>query len=648
MLERHTNATAERAEEIHHSALTKGLLFALGILLLTYTVVRAVTVSFSWDENWTFIHHVLKGVFYQRTYDQMGANHHLLNVWAMWLSWKLFGDGTLALRLPNLLAYLIYLYASGRIALKARSGFLAVAVFVLLNVHPYLLDFFSLARGYGLACGFMMLAFWHVWRYFDEGRRLREVLWVAFCGSLAAMSNLIMIDLLLSFGLSFLIVWVLPARRMDRSRWLRSLLMLGVPSLVGLGLILPETLGLLHGGSLYFGCDSFWTGMVLSLGEKVLYHQPYATSVLKLVSIALASVALVCLSTVITAARGSWLPRLMPMFFGMLVLCGCLLAFFLEHWLFQVPFPRSRTALFLLPLAAFILAAALVAWPRPAWSIPLVAGILCIPLVVHQYNSFNLTYAVEWKPEGEVARMFRIIAADHLPLTDEHPVVTLCSGSESHGCINYYQYVWHMQWLVATERLFDQPYVPSDYYIVEYNGYDRVDAAHWKLLYRSEATNTNLYRDQRWRDARPKLVFHSSRDMESNDLAGRSTQFALSGNHSLRFDTLIRSMRPITWTVPADWDGASIECVGTGMVLQSEDSNWLSFVLSVLRNGQEVAHADVSSALQMVRFGSWNRVGIRFRPSVALEPGDVVQLSVWPLTADTPLYLDDLQLSILR
>jgi|GEM_PF-1939400 len=634
-----------------HSRLVRWSLFGLGLLLLTYTVVRAVTVSFSWDETWTFLRHVLRGIFYQRTYDQMGANHHLLNVWGMWLSWKLFGDGTLALRLPNLLAHAIYLYASGRIALKARSGFLAIAVFVLLNVHPYLLDFFSLARGYGLACGWMMLALWHVWRYFDEGYRPKEVLWVAVCGSLAAMSHLIMIDLLLALGLAFLVIWSLQARRMGPAQWKRSLLLLCVPSLVGLGLILPEAFGLLHGGSLYYGSDSLWPGTAISLGEMALYYQyyqPYGTSVLALVSVALVTVALVCLASMAAAMRGGWLQRLMPMFFGMLILLGCILSFFLEHLLFQVPFPATRTALFLLPLLAFILATALLAWPRPSWPVSLTAAILCIPLLIHQYNSFNLKYALEWKASGELAHMLKIIATDQLPLTDERPVVTVCAGSLSHASIPYYQYLWHMHWLVASERDPDRPFVPSDYYIVEYNGYDGVDTANWELLYRSEATNTNLYRDKRMHNSPPTVIFHAEHDMEDISLPGSSTDHAVSGKRSILFTTQVRSAEPISWTVGPDQARIPTEFVGSCMVLQPDDSDWISVVFRLMRAGREVGHADVSSALQMDHFGEWNRVGLIFRPSVPLEAGDSIQLLALPYTDDTPLYLDDLQMTVLH
>ncbi len=631
-----------------HSSLARWCIVGLGLLLLAYTTVRAVTVSFSWDETWTFIHHVTKSIFYQRTYDAMGGNHHLLNVWMMWLSWKIFGSSVLALRLPDLLAHVIYLYATGRIALKARSGFLAVAVFVLLNVHPYLLDFFSLARGYGLGCGWMMLALWHVWRYFNERQSVRQVLWASVFACLSAMSHVIMINFLLALGLAFLVTWAAQMGRTGFLPWKRHVLALCAATIAGLAVIMPDALGLFNGGSLNFGCDSFWDCMVRTLGEKVLYHQPYATPVLTIMAIAILSVALVCLLTLVMAKRGGWSTRTRPMLFGVLILGGCLLSFALQQALFHVPLPHSRTGLFLVPLTAFVLATALVAWPRPAWIPSVAAGLLCIPLIVHQYNCFNLTYAVEWKSSGEVAHMLDIIAKDHAPLSEQRPIVTLCSSFESWGSIPYYQRTRNMQWLVTTTRRTPEAFANSDYYIVEYDGTDQVDTVHWQMLYHSQAGNTSLYRDRRWRDPLHTVVFHAVNDMEDINLLGSSTDHAVSGKRCILFTTQVRSAKPITWVVPKDQAGTPTEVTGSGMVLQSDDSDWITLVLSLKRGGKEVEHTEVSSAGQTVNFGKWNRVGIILRPSVPLEAGDSIQLIALPLTDDIPLYLDDLQMTVLH
>lgn len=631
-----------------HRALARIAIVAISMALLAYTTARAVTVSFSWDESWTWTHHVSKDMFYQQAYDKMGGNHHLLNVWLMWICHKLFGDGVLSLRLPSLMAHAIYLYATGRMALKARTGLLAVAVFILLNVHPYLLDFFSLARGYGLGCGWMMISLWHAWRYFADGRTARDVFRSAVFAALAAMSHVIMINYLLALGFAFLLTWSFQAFQGHRVAWRSYLLSLCIPGAVGLALILPNALGLFHGGSLNFGCDSFWQCMVRTLGEKVLYHQPYAWPVLRIMAMSIGSVLAVCLFTAIAALRGGWASRCGAMGFGLLVMAACLLSFLMQQLLFGVPLPQTRTGLFLLPLSAYITAAAMVAWPKPGFLPVSAAWLLCIPVLYHQAKSFNFTYAVEWKPSGEVAHMLDIIAEDHWPLSQERPVVTVCTSFESWGSLPYYQRTRDMEWLVSSVRRPPERFVNSDYYIVEYDGYDQVDTAHWKLLYHSAPTNTTLYRDERWRNPAPQMLFQKRNDMEDPALPGSTRDLHVSGERCIRFDSSVRSTKAVSWVVPAELDSAYMAISGTGMVLQADDTNWIALVLSVNREGKEIAHADVSSALQTVRFGEWNRVGIVLRPFMALRPNDVIELTAWPLTADTPLYLDDLELTVTR
>ena len=156
----------------------------------------------------------------------------------------LFGDSELALRLPNLLAHALFLYASARIALRATTGVVALAAFLLLNAHPYLLDFFPLARGYGLACGWMMLSLWQASLYLrQDGRRMRHLAIALAAAVLSAMSHVIMVTYLLAFTLTLALFWLYGQRTAKRTApsWKEpALLVAGVA--LGLALVLPNAL----------------------------------------------------------------------------------------------------------------------------------------------------------------------------------------------------------------------------------------------------------------------------------------------------------------------------------------------------------------------------------------------------------------------
>ncbi|HEY0977646.1 MAG TPA: hypothetical protein VGE21_09260 [Flavobacteriales bacterium] len=622
----------------------------LALLLLGYTVVRGTIVAFTIDETATFIHYVTKGVLYQRTFDQMSANHHPLNVWGMWIGMKLFGSSELALRLPNLFAHALYLYASARIALKARSTWLAIGCFLLLNVHPYLLDFFGLARGYGLACGLMMMGLWQLVRYVDEGQPVRRVRLVILFAGLAALAHLAMINFLFASASAFILAWAVQARRTGIGAWKKHGWTLVLCTSLALCLILPALVGSQKSGSLYFGCDRFWSCMVRSFSEKALYHMPYTLPAPTIAGIVLGVLLLWCTILLLLAWRQKWTDRLRPFMFGALI-AGCWsLAIIGQHVLLDVPLPRTRTAIFAIPMLAFLVTSGIIAWPEVRnKAIPGTATVLlCIPLLIHQGNSFNLAYTVEWKPSGEIGHMMEAIAEDHRRLSRDLPVVTICSSYESYGCMPYYQRTANMRWLTAVPRNAPDAYTPADYYIVEYDGYDQVDTANWSLVHRSEITNTTLYRDDRFGSIRPILIHRELLDMETPELSGSSGSQDVDGRRCLRFDSTTREVAPLRWVVPEDLHDSRLTFSANAEVLQENDDNFIALVISVVRDGKEITYSYHPSSEQLQVFGRWGHVGAVFRPSIPLRTGDVVQLRAWPLSPSSTMYLEDLELRILQ
>ncbi len=623
----------------------KGWVLLLALLLLTYTTLRAYTVSFSWDEAYTFMHHVRKGVFYQDAYDQMGANHHLLNVWLMWGSMKAFGTSEIALRLPNLLAHVCFLYATGRIALKASSTWLAVAAFLLLNAHPYVLDFFSLARGYGLAMGFMMLSVWCAWCWLEHDTRRRWLMGATAFGALAAMSNLVMINYLLAFDLVFIGWAALTARS---SSW-RSVLpqaawVIGI-STVGLCVLLPNAIGLFKGGSLYFGCDTAYWCMLRTLGVKVLYHMSYAENALPTLTVFIVGIVLFFLIVLIAFWRRDRTIRITPALFAFLILAACFLSLAGQHKLLGVPWPKDRTALFLVPLLATLLVASLYAWSKHGIAIAGVAALFGGPLLYHQIRCLNTTYAVEWKPSGELRHILDVMQTDR---PQDRPVTSLSVSGESWGSLDYYVFVRSLTWLNVDVREIPNAFMPSDYYIVEWDGQDQVDKTNWTLLYHSAATNTSLYRDERSRTLKMQVLHSDQRNMEDAALLGSSMEDHVSGSRCVRFDTAVHSIDPLEWLVPTGGTDAPLLLTGSAMVKQPNDSNWVAVRLQVLRN-DTVVHSRFSGSIkQTPQFGEWAKVAIALRVDSGCAAGDRITFEVLPYYRSPSILVDDMELTVVR
>src|SRR5262249_52328314 len=130
-------------------------MFISSCLLFAYVAVRAFLVPITWDEAYNYLEFTRQGILLPLRFPPMAANNHYLNSWLTYLTTGLLGVSEITLRLPALTAYILFLYYTARLCNELSSPLLSVSAFVVLNGNPYLLDFFSLSRGYGISYGLL-------------------------------------------------------------------------------------------------------------------------------------------------------------------------------------------------------------------------------------------------------------------------------------------------------------------------------------------------------------------------------------------------------------------------------------------------------------------------------------------------------------
>lgn len=159
-------------------------------MLLAFVVLRAARTALTYDEAASYLRYVSTDLL--STFSFAVATNHLLHSVLTRASHAVFGAGELALRLPTVCGYLLYLAACYLIVRRLQSRWLAFFGFLLLNLNPYLLEYFALSRGYGISIAFLMMAVYCLIEFVthaDAGEARSWLTWCLGLGVLAVLAN---------------------------------------------------------------------------------------------------------------------------------------------------------------------------------------------------------------------------------------------------------------------------------------------------------------------------------------------------------------------------------------------------------------------------------------------------------------------------
>ena len=170
--------------------------------LATFVVVRAIQVPLTYDEAAAYLRYIASDPL--SLFDFSVATNHLLNTLLTKLFSAAAGSSEAALRLPSLVGYALYVCFSLLILRRLTHRAIAVAGFLLLNLNPYVLDYFALSRGYGLSLGLLAGAL-----FFLLDRRLSPSL--ALAGA-AVMANFSLLNVYPALWLAGLVLAVISSR----------------------------------------------------------------------------------------------------------------------------------------------------------------------------------------------------------------------------------------------------------------------------------------------------------------------------------------------------------------------------------------------------------------------------------------------------
>lgn len=354
----------------------------LCIVLFGYIVVRAIYVPLVHDEVATYVHYVHVQEFIPGS-SMVDANNHLLNSGLSILFDQLLDTSPFSLRLANILSFVVLAFYTFKLSSGFKRGHLQWAFILSILGSHYLLEFYSLSRGYGLSIAFMFGLIYHLKAYLKSFRKMD--------GALLSLFLLLMLASSLSLlfvGISAL--GILGFSMLLNSRLKEVLLLLMIPGVI-VGAGIRHSIWLNSFGAFYYGDGGgFWENTVQTLslylsGDSQL--MPYVFMLLFLFSLWTLVIQKHKLSALIEA---DWIHHAL--------LLGSLIGIFLAHLLLDANYPEDRVGLYLYPLliGAFIHSLDFCSTERPKLIYP--AFILLI-FPLHFLFNMNLSHVDHWRME---------------------------------------------------------------------------------------------------------------------------------------------------------------------------------------------------------------------------------------------------------
>ncbi|MCF8276264.1 MAG: glycosyltransferase family 39 protein [Flavobacteriales bacterium] len=431
------------------------IVFCIALGLFTYTSYRTANLSFTYDESSTVLEYVGRTYAYIFTRAPTATNHLLNSASAKFFS-SIFPASEFVYRLPNLLAHLVYMLFSALLVSRLRTAENTFKIFgfVLLNFNPYLLDFFSLARGYGLAACFTMAAIYFLFRYHQSSNRSPLFACLISC-SLAVLSNFTLLNFLLAISC---FIFIDECFKTYNGRRFSSLVINAgfvLLTVFFLSLIIYSPIHeLVSKNELFFGGETgIWQNTLLSVIQKSTYSDDQQkNSLAVLVFLVMLGLSWILALPQVTSRNNFGLKLLLLI---SIILFGLLA----QNMLFGTRFIQERTALFLYPLfISTVIFSIHESTFLHSWVKNTMVGIFAFIMFSNTLASANRNHTLDWSHEADIKFLMHQIENEKRPYQTNF-VVDWPYGV---SC-QFYRELLGYSWLKVVENPSSLPYrIPEE------------------------------------------------------------------------------------------------------------------------------------------------------------------------------------------
>lgn len=430
----------------------------IGASVFIYVLMKANYSSFTHDESFTYLHYPHDSFLEILSFSKWYTNNHILNSLLMKYSELLFGSSEFALRLPNLLALLIYLIY-GYSIFRDKNPVLRIEIFLILSSNVLLLDLFGLARGYGLSIGFMLMSLYHFMAYIDSKKR-KDLLLFHLAALLASLSNFTLLIFYASALTVYNLQYIINTRVVlgERLRLFQANKAHLIPLFV-VGIVLWKPLqNVLTYSDLNFGGKTgFYADTVSFLIWNGLHGLVISDAVLLLLQVVVSLIVAVPFLIIIRKAiqgEASFFREqesLVSMNFLLIVISIAIEA---QHLILKADYPVARFSIFLFPLftmhlALFVQYLISLGYKR----VPLIVfGTISLISALSFWSKANLSTSAEWAYDAKTKDMLESLTEYREHIGDNGTNVSLGINWLFEPTINFYRITRKLDWLNAVDR----------------------------------------------------------------------------------------------------------------------------------------------------------------------------------------------------
>ncbi len=421
---------------------------AIMATILTLLVIKALTLPVVNDEMPTALTYINNHVWEIMMYTDNWPNNHILNTLFVKLFVFLFGNTQLVIRLPNLLSFILFGIAIFRInktILKIDSFFFLPAALLFVS-NQFVIDYFALCRGYGMASALATLSASYLITGF--GRSKSKHIWIAyFLSILSSYANFTL--LVFWCATSLLVLLYFAKERMSIKKLLGPVMVMFIISLLYLALIanpiikMHSTDEFQYWSSKGFYWDTIYPFIRYSLGARHRFLFPTS-------HVIAAFIFMTIIANLIYMffqfrkngydARGFRL----PVFVSTALLLATAGINILQCHILKIPNLHGRTALFFYPLFIIVFVAFLGIWPAvKARALQLfVAGCFAFICIFHMSNTFKFNWVNDYYFDADTLNVLEFLKDQNGGKKVSLKTTWFCYGS-----FDYYVETGKASWL---------------------------------------------------------------------------------------------------------------------------------------------------------------------------------------------------------